>query len=161
MQQCSSKLDRRFMVKIIIGSDHAALSLKNEIKKHLSKLYNIEDMSVPDDATNSDYPNIAKLVCDRVANNKDTFGILICGTGIGMSIAANKQVGIRCALCMDEYSAKMSRQHNDANILALGQRTIGSGLAISIVDAYLNENFSNESRHINRLQLIDKNYQPK
>jgi len=100
-----------------------------------------------------DYPDFAALVCDDVVNREACLGILICGSGIGMSIAANKRHGVRAALCHDTYSAKMSRQHNDANILCLGQRIVGVGLALEIVTAWLQNEFVG-GKHTLRLQKI-------
>jgi len=142
-------------MKIIIGSDHAAVGLKAEIVKYLCKDNEIVDVGVKVGAPSSDYPDIADLVCAQVKLQSEAIGILICGTGIGMSIAANRRQGIRCALCGDVFSAKMARQHNNANILALGERVVGIGLAIEIVDAFLKNNFSNEPRHIRRIDKLD------
>lgn len=140
---------------IAIGSDHGGYDLKNEIIKHL-KERNIE---VKDYGTytkeSCDYPIYAKKVANAVLSGECEFGILICGTGIGISIAANRIKGIRAALCHDCYSAEATRSHNNANILALGGRVIGVGHALKIVDTFLDTPFSNEERHIRRINLID------
>jgi ribose 5-phosphate isomerase B len=144
-------------VKIAIGSDHAGFSLKEAVKKHLEK----KGIEFKDFGTYSqescDYPDIAKDVALAVKNEEFTFGILICGTGIGISIAANKVRGIRAALCHDTFSAKAARAHNNANILAMGARVIGEGLACEIVDAFLASNFEGgrHQRRIDKIHLIE------
>ena len=124
-------------MKITIGSDHAATELKEEVKKVLAEF----DTEINDVGTfgteRVDYPDIAEKVCAEVTSGKSERGIVLCGTGIGISIAANKINGIRCALCGDVYSAKMSREHNNANVLAMGGRVIGFGLAGEIVRAWM------------------------
>ena len=102
-----------------------------------------------------DYPDFAKKVANAVVSGECEKGILICGTGIGISITANKFKGIRCALCGDCFSAQATREHNDANILALGERVTGPGLAVKIVDTFLNTPFSNDERHIRRIEKIE------
>ncbi len=137
---------------IAIGCDHAGYDLKSDIIGHLSqKGYQIIDIGCNGEPT--DYPAIAEMVAREVTGGTCEKGILICGTGIGMSIAANKIKGIRAALCSEEYSAKYTRLHNDANILCMGARTIGSGLAIEIVDIFLNTEFEG-GRHQRRVDLI-------
>jgi ribose 5-phosphate isomerase B len=138
--------------KIIIGSDHGGFELKGIIFKYLKESgLDVEDAGChsPDSC---DYPVYGKIVADRVSEAKCR-GILLCGTGIGMSIVANRIHGIRAALCHNEYTARMSRMHNDANILILGARVIGSGLAIDIVNVWLNTEFEG-GRHQKRLDLI-------
>ena len=141
-------------MKITIGSDHGAVELKDAIKKVLAEL----DIEVNDVGTFGndavDYPDIAEKVCAEVLNGNSDKGIVLCGTGIGISIAANKIHGIRCALCNDVYSAKMSREHNDANVLAMGGRVMGFGPASEIVKAWVTTDFSNGERHINRIKKI-------
>lgn len=140
------------MNKIIIGSDHGGYEYKEIIKDHLAKLnYEIIDIGCHDKQS-CDYPDIAKDLASRIDSN--TRGILICGTGIGISIAANKCHGIRASLCNDVYSAKMTRLHNDANVLALGQRVIGEGLMLEIVDVWLGTDFEG-GRHLNRVNKIN------
>lgn len=138
-----------------IGSDHGGINLKSEIIKYLEE----NNIKYIDYGTNSseavDYPIYGRKVAEDVANKKLEKGILICGTGIGISITANKTKGIRAALCHDVFSAKATREHNNANILAMGERVIGSGLAIEIVKAFLETEFSGDERHINRINLIE------
>ena len=141
---------------IALGSDHGAFELKNIIIEHLQQ----KGIKTIDCGTNSvdscDYSDYAQKVCALVNNGEATLGILVCGTGIGMSMAANKIAGIRCALCGDVFSAKATRSHNDANVLALGARVIGVGLALEIVDAYLGTPFSGDERHARRISKVMK-----
>ncbi len=141
-------------MKIALGSDHAGFQLKNEIISHLKeKGYELKDFGTY--GTDScDYPDYGEAVAKEVANKNYDFGILVCGTGIGISIAANKVKGIRAALCGDTFSAHSCREHNDANILALGQRVVGTGLALDIVDAFLKAQFLG-GRHQNRVNKIN------
>jgi ribose 5-phosphate isomerase B len=141
--------------KIAIASDHAGYKLKDCIYKHLQeRKCSVEDLGAY--SNNSvDYPLFAYKVVEKVIFNKMTFGILLCGSGVGMSIAANRFPGIRAANCCDVYAAKMARLHNDANILCLGERIIGQGLAKEIVDVFLATNFEG-GRHTRRLELIDE-----
>lgn len=140
---------------IAIGSDHGGFALKQEILAHLrSRGLEFKDFGTYSEAS-CDYPIFAKAVARAVAEGECERGILICGTGIGVSITANKQPGIRCALCGDCFSAKATREHNDANILALGARVVGPGLALLIVDTFLDTPFSNDERHIRRISLIE------
>ncbi len=146
-------------MKIAIGSDHAGYRLKDQIVEHLkSSDHSIEDFGVfSDDSV--DYPDIAAAVAGFVQKNKLSCGLLICGTGIGMSIAANKYRGIRAALCSEPYSARCARQHNDANILSMGSRVIGAGLAIDIVDTFIKTEFEG-GRHSRRIEKINLAEQP-
>lgn len=139
--------------KIFIGSDHGGFDLKQEIYAYIKDelQFEIQDMGCYDKKS-VDYPDIASAVCKEVLKG-DAFGILICGTGIGISISANKFNGIRAALCSEEYSAKMTRLHNDANVLALGGRTVGVELAKSIVKTFLSNEFEG-GRHANRIAKI-------
>lgn len=141
------------MMKIAIASDHGGANLKQEIVKLLKTLeLSFEDFG--GECGNSvDYPDYALPVAEKVASGEFDRGILICGTGIGMSIAANKVKGIRCALVHDVFSAKATRQHNDTNMLAMGERVIGPGLAEEIVRTWLGEDFEG-GRHINRIDKI-------
>lgn len=140
-------------MKIGIGSDHGGFELKEEIKKYLAG----EGIDFVDFGTNSsdsvDYPDYGKTVADAVVGKEVDRGIVICGTGIGISIAANKVKGIRCALCSDSYSARMSREHNNANILALGARVLGLGLALDIVSTWIKTEFEG-GRHEIRVNKI-------
>lgn len=140
---------------IAIGSDHAGISLKQEIMKFLKKIdVEYKDFGTYNDES-VDYPIYGKKVADVVQKGECEKGIIICGTGIGISIAANKVKGIRAALCHDVFSAKMTRLHNDANVLALGSRVIGSGLALEIVNAFICTEFSDEERHLNRIKMLE------
>ena len=140
--------------KIIIGADSAGYLLKAELKKYLTeKDYDVTDMG-PDSDASCHYPVYAKAVCEKVQEDLEgSFGILICGTGIGMSMCANKHKGIRAALCSDTFSARMTRQHNDANVLCMGARVIGSCLAIDILDQFLNGVFEG-GRHEVRVNMM-------
>lgn len=141
-------------MKIAIGCDHAALKLKNDVIEKLGKEgYEVEDFGIYEQKS-VDYPDYALPVAEAVASGKADKGILICGTGIGMSIAANKVKGIRCALCSDTFSAHATREHNDANILAFGERVVGEGLAMDIVDTFLKTPFSGDDRHVKRIAKI-------
>ena len=141
-------------MKIAIACDHAALKLKNDVIEKLGKEgYEVEDFGIYEQKS-VDYPDYALPVAEAVASGKADKGILICGTGIGMSIAANKVKGIRCALCSDTFSAHATREHNDANILAFGERVVGEGLAMDIVDAFLKTPFSGDDRHVKRIAKI-------
>lgn len=141
-------------MKIAIAGDHGGFLLKNELIKHLEKL----KISYIDCGTHTeescDYPDYAKKACKLVLSGEVMYAVLICGTGIGMSIAANKMNGIRAALCSDEFSAHFTRAHNNANVLALGARVVGPGLAVSILDAFLNAKFEG-GRHERRLEKIE------
>lgn len=141
-------------MKITIGSDHGAVELKDAVKKVLAE-FDVEVNDVGTFGSDSvDYPDIAEKVCAEVVSGESERGIVLCGTGIGISIAANKIRGIRCALCNDVFSAKMSREHNNANVLALGGRVLGVGTAGEIVRAWLTTDFSNGERHIRRIAKI-------
>lgn len=145
---------------IAIGSDHAGFNLKTEIVELLKKEgYEIKDLGTCD-CNSVDYPDFGQAVAEAVSNGECEKGIIICGTGIGISIAANKVPGVRAALCTDSYMAKMSREHNDANVLALGARVIGSGLATDIVDTWLKTEFAGgkHKRRIDKISAIEKKY---
>lgn len=139
---------------IAIGCDHGGYNLKIEIEKYLDNK-GIEYKDFGCDGEAIDYPIIAKKVGQSILDGECEKGILICGTGIGISIAANKMKGIRCALCSDCFSAEATRLHNDTNIVALGGRVIGPELAIKIVDTFLNTPFSQDERHIRRIGMIE------
>ncbi|WP_029460846.1 ribose 5-phosphate isomerase B [Solidesulfovibrio alcoholivorans] len=139
---------------VFLGSDHAGLNLKAALVAHLAAAgHKVVDLG-PTEATSVDYPDFAKLVCRNVLDAPESAGILVCGTGIGMSIAANRIGGIRAALCVNEYLARMTRLHNDANVLCLGERVIGAGLAASIADVFLETGFEG-GRHQRRVDLIE------
>ena len=141
---------------IAIGSDHGGFELKQEIMAHLEK----RGLAYKDFGTDSpascDYPVFAKAVAKAVASGECEKGIIICGTGIGVSITANKVRGIRAALCGDCFSAEATRLHNDANVLTLGARVTGPGLALKIVDTFLDTPFSGDERHIRRISMIEE-----
>ncbi|MBQ1612388.1 MAG: ribose 5-phosphate isomerase B [Alphaproteobacteria bacterium] len=142
-------------MRIAIGADHGGYEYKNQIIEMLKNNgYTVKDFGT-DSAESCDYPEFAKRVAAAVASKEFDRGILICGTGIGMSIAANKQKGIRAALCSDLFSAKATREHNDSNILCLGARVIDIGLALQITEVWLNTPFSNEERHLRRIGMIE------
>lgn len=142
-------------VKIAIGSDHGGFELKAKIAEYLkSKGIKIKDFGTFKNES-CDYPVFAKEVALEVANGSFNKGILICGTGIGVSIVANKVKGIRAALCFDTFCAKMSREHNNANILCLGQRVLSQDLALEIVDIWLKTDFEG-GRHQRRVDLIEE-----
>ncbi len=141
--------------KIVIGSDHGGLNLKREIIKHLTKRgIKVEDVGTyTEDSCH--YPVYAKKVAHAVANKEFEQGILVCGTGIGVSIAANKVKGIRASLCSDTFSARMTRMHNNSNILCLGERVLGTGLALDIVDTWLEAEFEG-GRHQTRIDMLEE-----
>lgn len=140
------------MSKIIIGSDHGGFKLKQEIIEHIkNKGLEVYDAGCYEEES-CDYPLIAKEVANQVLKEKAR-GILVCGTGIGMSITANRFDGIRASLCSDTFSARMTRMHNDSNILCLGQRVVGVGLALDIVDIWLETEFEG-GRHERRIKMI-------
>jgi len=141
---------------IALGCDHGGFDLMQEVMAHLESR-GIEYQSFGTYTKDScDYPEFAKKVAAAVVSGECEKGILICGTGIGISIAANKVPGIRCALCHDCFSAKATREHNDANVLAMGGRIIGPGLALDVVDLFLDTPFSNDERHQRRISKIEE-----
>lgn len=139
---------------IAIGCDHGGYALKCEIIKHLAER-GIEFSDYGCGGETVDYPDIAEKVCAEIAGGRAERGILICGTGIGMSMAANKVKGIRAALCGDCFSARFTRLHNDANVLCMGARVIGAGLALQIVDEFLDTGFEG-GRHVVRVEKVMK-----
>lgn len=140
-------------MKIVLACDHGGFQLKEAVKEHLiSNDYDVLDIGVYN-TDSVDYPDFGKKAAELVANKEADKGIVICGTGIGISIAANKVKGIRCALCTNEYMAKMARMHNNANMLALGERVLGKGVGLSIVDAWLSTEFEG-GRHEYRVNKI-------
>ena len=142
-------------MKIAIGSDHGGFDLKELIIAHLKENgYEVIDKGCYSKES-CDYPILGHAVAKEVAGKSADFGIVVCTTGIGISIAANKVPGIRCALCTNDLMAKMTRQHNDANVLALGANIVGPGLAISITDTFLKEPFSNVERHQRRIDEME------
>ena len=143
-------------MKVAIGSDHGGFDLKEYIKAHLEE----EGYMVLDKGCHSkescDYPVFGRAVANAVAAGEAERGIVICTTGIGISITANKVKGIRAALCTNELMAKMTRLHNDSNVLALGANIVGPGLAAAITDTFLREDFSGEERHIRRINQMEE-----
>jgi len=142
-------------VRIAIGSDHAGFALKTELVKWLEEQgLSYHDVGAHCYDAEDDYPDYACAVGRAVVEGEADLGIMICGTGVGSSIALNKHVGIRAAVCSDTFSARISRQHNDANVLCLGERVVGGGLAKEMVQAWLNESFSGDARHRRRLDKV-------
>lgn len=140
-------------MKIAIGNDHVAVGMKNHITKYLEgKGYEIVNFGT-DSEERADYPIYGKKVADAVASGECELGILICGTGIGISLAANKVKGIRAAVCSEPYSARLTRQHNNANIIAFGARVVGEATAEMIVDEFLNAEYEG-GRHQKRIDMI-------
>lgn len=141
---------------IAIGSDHGGYDLRQLVMKHLEERgLEYIDFGCPDKSS-CDYPVYGKKVAQAVASGQCDRGIVICTTGIGISITANKFKGIRCALCADSTSAELTRLHNDANVLAMGAGIVGNNLAIKIVDTFLDTKFSGEERHMRRVRLIEE-----
>ncbi len=139
---------------IAIGSDHGGYELKMEVIKHLKERgFEVKDYGC-DSTASCDYPVYAQAVANAVAGGEYELGILICGTGIGMSMAANKVDGIRAAVCSDCFSAQATKEHNNANILCMGARTIGTGLALMITDIFVDTPFSNDERHVRRINMF-------
>lgn len=142
-------------MKLVIGADHGGVDLKAEIEKYLdANGYDYHDVGTFSHEA-VDYPDIGRAAAEYIAAGKADLGIVICGTGIGISISANKVPGIRCALLSDVFSAKRTREHNNANMMALGARVIGPGLAVELVDAFLHTDFlKDEPRHVARVEKI-------
>jgi len=147
-------------MNIALGSDHAGYDLKRAVIRHLEAAGHVcTDCGAETASEPASYVPAAVQVAQQIHEGKVRFGILICGTGLGISISANKINGIRAALCSDEYSARMSRQHNNANVLAMGARVVGSGLACSIADAFLSEAFESGGRHqvrVNEMMALEQ-----
>ena len=140
-------------MKIAIGCDHAGLQLKNAVVAHLKdRGFEVNDCGTYDSAS-CHYPVFAKKVADEVASGNAEKGILVCGTGVGMSMAANKVKGIRAACCSDTFSARFTKMHNNTNVLCFGGRVLGAGLALDIVDSYLDASFEG-GRHEKRVNMI-------
>ena len=137
---------------IVIGCDHAAVSLKKAIMAHLDE-QGIAYMDMGTDGEPCDYPDMAEALCAKITSGEAERGILLCGTGIGMSMAANKIPGIRAAVCSDCFSVRYTRLHNDANVLCMGERVIGQGLAVELVDIFLHTDFEG-GRHQRRVDKI-------
>ncbi|WP_099190061.1 ribose 5-phosphate isomerase B [Tepidibacter mesophilus] len=147
------------MKKIGIASDHGGYNLKEEIKKHLQDEYEIVDFGT-DSLDSVDYPDYGVKVAEAVMKGEVEEGILCCGTGIGISLAANKVPGVRCAVVSDTFSAKMSKAHNNANMISLGERVVGRGLALEIIDAWISTEFEGDrhQRRVDKITEIEKKY---
>ena len=140
---------------IALGCDHGGYELMQEVKAFLEKKgYEYKDFGCYSTEA-VDYPEYGRAAAEAVASGECESGIIICGTGIGISITANKVPGIRCALCSDCFSAAATKEHNNANMLAMGARVLGPGLALQIVDTFLSTPFSNDERHIRRIAMIE------
>ena len=141
-------------MKIAIGCDHGALALKNKVVEHLTKRgFEVKDFGT-DTYDSCDYPDFAGAAAKAVASGECERGIVLCTTGIGVSIAANKVKGIRCALLSDLMSARLTREHNDTNMMAIGAAVVGEGLALEIVDTWLDTEFSHNERHQRRIDKV-------
>lgn len=141
------------MAKIILGSDHAGFELKDAVEAALLKAgHEVEDLGAHDDGS-VDYPDFAHQVASRVQAGEG-LGILVCGTGLGMAMAANRHLGVRAAVVSDTFSARMAREHNDANVLCIGSRVVGQGLALDLVNAFLGAEYAG-GRHATRVGKID------
>jgi len=141
------------MRKLIIGCDHAAFELKNLVRDHLiARGFDVEDVGTFS-SESCDYPVIAHKLCKKIQSGEQEMGILICGTGIGISLAANKHRGIRAACCSDTFSARLTRLHNNANVLCFGARVVGAGLALDLVDAFVDTGFEG-GKHARRVDMI-------
>ena len=141
-------------MKIVIGCDHAATELKEIVKKHMEeKGYEVCDVGTYT-SDSCHYPVYAHAACEKILSGECELGILICGTGIGMSMAANKHKGIRAACCSDTFSARLTREHNDANMLCFGARVVGAGLALDLVDAFLGAEYLNNGNHVVRVAML-------
>ncbi len=143
-------------MKIVIGCDHAGYAIKGAVKDHLASLgHEVVDVGT-NSADSCHYPIYAKAACKKILDGECELGILICGTGIGMSMAANKHNGIRAACCSDTFSARLTREHNDANMLCFGERVVGAGLALELVDAFINAEYMNSGNHIIRVAMLSE-----
>lgn len=146
-------------MRIGIASDHGGFRLKSELLPVLRGRAgaSVEDLGTTSEAS-TDYPDYAHRLAAAILEGEFDRGILVCGTGVGMSIAANRHAGIRCVVCSDTYTARLSRQHNDTNVLALGERVVGRGLAVDIVTAWLDEGADADPRHARRREKIEPTY---
>ncbi len=143
-------------MKIALGCDHGGVALMNEIRRHLTAAgHELCDHGTHEEKS-VDYPDFAHKVAVSVVGSEADLGVLVCGTGIGISMAANKNPGVRAALCTDTYMARMARQHNDANVLCMGGRVVGPGLALEILDAFLGHEFEG-GRHARRVGKLETN----
>ena len=146
-------------MKIVVGSDHGGYDLKEALRRRLEEEgHEVQDVGCHGEPV--DYPDIAKAACDKIVSGECQLGILICGTGIGISMAANKVKGIRAACCSDCFSAKYTRLHNDANVLCFGGRVVGPGLACMMVDEFLNAQFEGgrHQRRVDKISSLEENF---
>lgn len=142
-------------MKIAIGADHAGYELKQRVSEALKEAgHDVDDLGT-DGPGSVDYPDFAHAVAEKLKTRAVDAGVLVCGTGIGMAITANKHKGIRAAVCSDTFSARMAREHNDANVLCIGSRVVGLGLAIDIVTAFVSAKFEG-GRHAKRVEKIER-----
>ena len=141
-------------MKIVLGCDHAGYNMKDAVKKHIeSKGYEVVEVGTFS-SDSCHYPVFASAACKKILDGECELGVLICGTGIGMSIAANKHKGIRAACCSDVFSARLTREHNDSNILCFGERVVGIGTALDLVDAFLGAEYLNNGNHVTRVAML-------
>ena len=141
-------------MKIAIGCDHAGFSIKGAVAEHIKQMgYEVVDVGTYS-ADSCHYPVYASALCEKIRRGECELGILICGTGIGMSMAANKHKGIRAACCSDVFSARLTREHNDANVLCFGERVVGIGTALDLVDAFLGAKYLNNGNHVTRVAML-------
>jgi ribose 5-phosphate isomerase B len=142
-------------MRIAVGADHGGYPLNERIIEELRAAgHEVEDFGTHDGSRPDDYPDYSRAVGDSVRGGRAEIGIVVCGSGVGASVAANKLKGVRAALCSDTYSAHQSREHDDCNVLCLGARVVGSELAMEIVRAFVNARFTNEERHARRLAKV-------
>ena len=143
-------------MKIVLGCDHAGFNIKNAVIAHLQEQgHEVVEVGTFS-ADSCHYPIFAHAACEKILDGTCKLGILICGTGIGMSIAANKHDGIRAACCSDVFSARLTREHNDANVLCFGERVVGLGLALDLVDAFISAEYANGGNHLTRVGMLSK-----
>ena len=143
-------------MKIVIGCDHAGIALKPLVIEHLTSLgHEVVDVGTYT-KDSCHYPIYAHAACEKILSGECELGILICGTGIGMSIAANKHKGIRAACCSDVFSARLTREHNDANMLCFGERVVGAGTALDLVDAFIGASYLNNGNHVTRVAMLSE-----
>ena len=143
-------------MKIVLGCDHAGFLLKDAVIAHIQKKgHEVVEVGTFS-ADSCHYPLFAHAACQKILDGTCELGILICGTGIGMSIAANKHDGIRAACCSDTFSARMTREHNNANVLCFGERVVGLGLALELVDAFLETEYANSGNHLTRVTMLSQ-----
>ena len=157
VKKTAKKKAKKGGLEVFIGSDHAGFALKQKVISHLrEKGTSVSDMGPATGAKSVDYPDFAGKVARHVQRDDKAKGIVICGSGIGISIAANKHKGIRCGLAHDHYTARMTREHNDANVLALGARVIGEEVALDCVDTFMKTRYLNAGNHPKRVAKLDK-----